>query len=90
LTLTTVDRCDHLKAEIRRGRARRIVRSDLDPRLGAFFINSLYIIVVASVVSKHFQNRLKEYFEIQGTLRGRALEENLSCIIREIHRFLKP
>ncbi len=81
---------DHLKAEIRRSQTQGSVRSDLDPKLGAFFINSLYIIVVASVVSKHFQNRLKEYFEIKGKLKGSALEENLSCIIREIHRFLRP
>ena len=81
---------DHLKKHIHRGQVQGIVRSDLDPRLGAFFINSLYIIVVASIVSKHFQNRLKEYFEIKGSLRGPALEENLSLIIKEIHRFLKP
>jgi len=81
---------DHLKEHIRLGQVQGIVRSDLDPRLGAFFVNTLYIIVVASVVSKHFQNRLKEYFEIRGSLRGPALEENLSLIIKEIHRFLKP
>ncbi|HYQ61098.1 MAG TPA: hypothetical protein VEP29_08595, partial [Desulfatiglandales bacterium] len=81
---------DHLKGQIRRGKAQGIVRDDLDPKLGAFFINSLYIIVVASVVSKHFQNRLKEYFEIKESLKGRALEENLSSIIKEIHQFLSP
>ncbi len=81
---------DHLKKHIRLGQAQGIVRSDLDPRLAAFFINSLYIIVVASIVSKHFQNRLKEYFEIKGSLRGPALEENLTLIIKEIHGFLKP
>lgn len=81
---------DYLKNQIRRGQVQGIVRSDLDPKLGAFFINSLYIIVVASMVSKHFQNRLKEYFEIQGSLRGPALEENLNGIVEEIHRFLKP
>ncbi|HTY23516.1 MAG TPA: TetR/AcrR family transcriptional regulator [Desulfomonilaceae bacterium] len=81
---------DHLKKHIRRGQVQGIVRSDLDPRLGAYFINSLYIILVASIVSKHFQNRLKEYFEIKGSIRGPALEENLSLIIKEIHRFLKP
>jgi TetR/AcrR family transcriptional regulator len=80
---------DHLKDQIHRGQAQGVVRRDLDPKLGAFFINSLYIIVVASVVSKHFQNRLKEYFQIKGSLKGRALEENLSSIIREIHRFLR-
>lgn len=68
-------KADHLKDHIRRGQAQGIVRRDLDPKLGAFFINSLYIIVVASVVSKHFQNRLKEYFEIMGSLKGSALEE---------------
>jgi TetR/AcrR family transcriptional regulator len=81
---------DHLKKHIRLAQEQGIVRSDLDPRLGAFFINSLYIIVVASIVSKHFQNRLKEYFEIKGALRGPALDENLGLIIKEIHRFLKP
>lgn len=81
---------DHLKDQIRRGQAQGLVRSDLDPKLGAFFINSLYIIVVASVVSRHFQNRLKEYFEIKGSLKGRALEESLGRVIREIDRFLKP
>jgi len=81
---------DHLKDQIHRGQAQGIVRRDLDPKLGAFFINSLYIIVVASVVSKHFQNRLKEYFEIKESLKGRPLEENLSGMIREIHRFLRP
>jgi len=81
---------DYLKKEIRRGQAQGIVRSDLDPRLGAFFINSLYIIMVSSVVSKHFQNRFKEYFEVRGSLKGDTLEENLSRIIGEVHRFLRP
>jgi TetR/AcrR family transcriptional regulator len=81
---------DHLKDQIRAGQAQGIVRRNLDPKLGAFFINSLYIIVVASVVSKHFHNRLKEYFELKGSLKGRALEENLRSIVKEIHRILRP
>ncbi len=81
---------DYLKNHIKRGQVQGNVRTDLDPKLGAFFINSLYIMIVASVVSKHFQNRLKEYFEIKGSLRGPALEENLNHIIKEIHRFLQP
>lgn len=81
---------DYLKDSIRRSQAKGSVRRDLDPRLGAFFINSMYIMVVASIASKHFQNRLKEYLEIRGELTSRTVKEHLGMIIREIQEFLRP
>ena len=57
---------DHLKGLIRRGIEAGIVRRDADPGQAAFLINGLYINLVLSLVSKHFQIRMREYLDLRG------------------------
>ena len=75
-----------LKDGIRRG----IVRQDLNVPMTAFMINSLYILFMASLVSRYYQIRLKEYLEIDEELTPEAIEKNLDRVIEFIGRILKP
>lgn len=79
-----------LKALLRQGIARGIVRPDLDVRYTAFLIHSLSLIFMASLVSQHFQIPFKEYLEIEGELTRKKVEENLQRIVRYIHQLLRP
>ncbi|MCF8034844.1 MAG: TetR/AcrR family transcriptional regulator [Desulfarculaceae bacterium] len=81
---------DHLKAVLARDVGRGLVRPDLDIRQAAFWINSLYIIFVASLVSKHFALRMREYLEIKGRLSKAAVEDQLQRTVELIRRFLAP
>ena len=81
---------DHLKELIRREQRAGRVRSDLDPRLGALFINSLYILVLASLVSRHFQIRLQEYLETDGAPSEADVRPPLRQTIGVIHQLLRP
>jgi len=81
---------DHLKALLREGIAEGIVRSDVDVNLAAFLINSIYIVFLASLVSRHYQIRMKEYLEITGRIDARSATEQLDKVILTIERFLKP
>jgi AcrR family transcriptional regulator len=81
---------DHLKRLIRREQQSGRVRADLDPRLGALLINSLYVLVLVSLVSRHFQIRLREYLELEGDLSEQAVEDPLRQTIGMIHQLLRP
>ena len=81
---------DYLKGLIRRGRASGEVRTELDPRMGAFLINSLYVIFMASLVSRHYQIRLMEYLELPGDLDEPTVQELLEMVIELINSILQP
>lgn len=81
---------DHLKGLIRRGMDQGIVRPDLDVNLAAFLINSLYIMFLASIASRHFTLRMKEYLEIKGRLTAASLGRHLDRTIEQIHTVLRP
>jgi AcrR family transcriptional regulator len=81
---------DHLKELIEDGMRRGIVRKDVDVSLAAFLINSLYIILVISLVSRHFQIRMREYLEIRDDLDDLSIEKPLGQVVRLISDFLKP
>jgi AcrR family transcriptional regulator len=81
---------DHLKRLIRREQQAGRVRADLEPRLGALFINSLYVLVLVSLVSRHFQIRLREYLDLEGDLSEQAVEDPLRRTIGMIHQLLRP
>ncbi len=81
---------DFLKDLIRRGVDQGLVRSDIDVNLAAFLINSLYIIFAVSLVSRHFQIRMREYLEIEGELNGRAIEEHLERTMALIRQVVEP
>jgi len=55
---------DFYKTAIKRGIDGGYIRSDVDVNMAAFVINSLYIIMLISMVSRHYQIRIKEYLEI--------------------------
>jgi hypothetical protein len=57
-----------LFSDLREGITQEIVRRDLDISHMAFLIHSLSLILMASLVSPHFQIRFKEYLEIPGKL----------------------
>lgn len=81
---------DHLKALVARGQREGHVRPDLDPRLGALFINSLYIMMLASLASRHFQIRLQEYLELDSEPSPEQMGDTLDQTIGVINQFLRP
>ncbi len=81
---------DYLKRLIERGIKQGQVRADLDPSLAAFLINSLYVVFLVSLVSRHFQIRMAEYLEVSGELNGEAIERHLEATIRLICQVLRP
>lgn len=81
---------DYLKELIRRDMARGLVRSDVDVNWSAFFINSLYIVFMTSLVSSHFKIRMREYMEIEGEIDDGVIETQLRSMILMIDRLLRP
>lgn len=80
---------DHLKNLLKKGMNEGIVREDLNVNLAAFLINSLYIVVVVSLVSEHFKIRMKEYLNILGDFDENTIHKEIGEVINLIHRFLK-
>jgi len=81
---------DYLKQVIRRDIRKGIVRSDVDVNLAAFFINSLYIVFLTSLVSAHFKIRMREYLEIKGDIDPKTIERELRSIAGMMDRLLRP
>jgi TetR/AcrR family transcriptional regulator len=79
-----------LKSLLAEGMRGGTVRRDLDASMAAFMINSLYILFMASLVSRYYRLRLKEYLDIEEDLTPRSLENYLERIIQFIFNFLKP
>lgn len=79
---------DHLKRLLRRAKAESLVRPDLEVNSAAFFINSIYIIYLASLVSPHYQLRAKEYLGIRGEITPQSMARQRKKIIADIHSFL--
>ena len=81
---------DHLKAVLTRDIKRGMVRSDLNVNHAAFWINSLYIVFLSSLVSRHFQIRMREYLEIKGRLSKKVVDEEIRRTVELIERVLAP
>ena len=81
---------EHLKSVIRRGIQSGIVRSDINVNLTAFLINTLYIVFLASLVSRHFAIRMQEYLEIRGPVNKRAAKSQSEKLVSLIEGFLRP
>jgi AcrR family transcriptional regulator len=56
---------DYYKGALKKGVDAGAVRPDTDINMAAFIINSLYVILMISVVSEHYRIRLGEYLEIE-------------------------
>lgn len=67
-----------------------LIRNDVDVNFAAFMINSLYIVLMTSLVSNHFKIRMKEYLEIDGQLTDPAIENLIRNSTEMINRLLKP
>ncbi|MCF8064215.1 MAG: TetR/AcrR family transcriptional regulator [Desulfarculaceae bacterium] len=81
---------DHLKAVLTRDIKRGLVRPDLLVNQSAFWINSLYIVFLASLVSRHFQIRMREYLEIKGRMTKKAVDQEIKRTVELIGRVLAP
>ncbi len=74
----TARRLSRLIAE---GAREGVVSDEIDPRWAAFFINSMYITLLASLVSPHYRIRLEEYLELDEEPDRETIEEHLDQII---------
>jgi AcrR family transcriptional regulator len=81
---------DYLKRLIREGIAQGLVRPDVNVNLVAFVINSLYIMFLASLVSRHYRIRVKEYLEFKTNPTKRRLAQYAEYTISIIEDFLRP
>lgn len=81
---------DYLKNLINEGIGKGIVSRDIDTNLAAFLINSLYVMFMVSLISRHFQIRIKEYLEIKEDINEKNIEGHLVSVIRLINKFLRP
>ena len=81
---------DHLKRLIRRDIEKGLIRHDVDVNFTAFWVNSLYIIFMTSLVSNHFKVRLKEYLEIDGEFTDPAIEILIRRTTGMINNLLRP
>lgn len=81
---------DYLKRLIHRDIRNGIIRGDVDVNLSAFFINSLYIVFLTSLVSTHFKIRMREYLEIKGDIDAETIEKELHSMTVMVDRLLRP
>jgi len=81
---------DYLKGLIRAGVKQGFVRKDVDIKLSAFIINSLYIMFLSSLVSRHYRIRIKEYLEMKREPNERTIAKHIEKTILLIEGFLRP
>ena len=81
---------DELKSRLRGGIEAGIVRDDLDVEQTAWLINNSYVMLVASLVSRHFRIRMTEYLDGDDGLTDRAVDEHTARTIRQLHDLLRP
>lgn len=81
---------DTLKQRLRQDIGRGLVRPDLDVDLAAWLINNQYIMFVISLVSRHFQIRMKEYLGVTGRLTRQTVDRHLTAVLNLIFDVLRP
>jgi TetR/AcrR family transcriptional regulator len=81
---------DTFKTRLRQDIGRGLVRADLDVGLAAWLINNQYIMFVVSLVSRHFQIRMREYLGVTGRLTRTTIDRHLSAVINLIFNVLRP
>jgi TetR/AcrR family transcriptional regulator len=81
---------EYLKQLIRRDMQRGLVRKEVDVNWTAFFINSLYIVFMTSLVSGHFSIRMREYLEIKGEIDDEVIESQMRSMAAMFDRLLRP
>jgi TetR/AcrR family transcriptional regulator len=81
---------DYLKGLIRTAVKQGLVRKNVDVKLSAFIINSLYIMFLSSLVSRHYRIRIKEYLEIKSEPDEKTIAKHIESTISLIEGFLRP
>jgi len=81
---------DYLKKLIENGIRDGCVRTDIDVNMTAFLINNLYVMLLVSLVSRHFQIRLNEYLKTDNQGGAVSAKEALAMVIGLIHDLLRP
>jgi TetR/AcrR family transcriptional regulator len=71
---------DYYKTVIRRGIDDGFIRPDLDVDMSAFLINSMYVMMIISIVSRHYRIRLGEYLN----LADGEIEEEIQAKIDQV------
>ncbi|MBN1574509.1 MAG: TetR/AcrR family transcriptional regulator [Deltaproteobacteria bacterium] len=77
---------DYYKEALKKGVDDGTIRPDTDIKMAAFIINSLYVILMISMVSEHYRIRLGEYLEIEDNAVEREIENKIDNLV-EIIRF---
>ena len=80
---------DYYKDVLRKGINDGIIRPDIDINMVAFIINSLYVILMISVVSEHYRIRLMEYFEIEDSAIEKEIENKIDALVGIIRMSLE-
>jgi len=80
----------HLKTAIREGIERGVVKGDVDVDVAAFFINSMYITLMASLVSPHFRLRLERYLDLDLEAEVETIESLVERVIDVAQGLLRP
>ena len=75
---------NYYKSAIGRGIKAGTIRSDVDVNMAAFLINSLYVIMMISIVSKHYRIRLGEYLEIEDHQIEQGVKDKIDQLVNLI------
>ncbi len=80
---------DYYKDALKKGIDDGIIRPDIDIKMVAFIINSLYVILMISVVSEHYRIRLGEYFEVEDSAIEKEIEGKIDVLVGIIRMSLE-
>ncbi len=75
---------DYYKTAIRQGIDEGFIRPDLDVDMAAFLINSMYVMMIISIVSRHYRIRLGEYLNLADDRVERGIEAKIDQVINII------
>jgi TetR/AcrR family transcriptional regulator len=76
---------DYYKTAIRRGIDDGFIRPDLDVDMAAFLINSMYVMMIISIVSRHYRIRLGEYLNLTDDRVEQGIRAKIDQVINIIH-----
>ena len=81
---------DQLKLRLRQGINDGVVRKDLDVNLTAWIINNSYVMLLAALVYRHFELRMREYLDIPNRMSAEDVSAQRERTIQLLHSFLRP
>jgi AcrR family transcriptional regulator len=72
---------DYYKEALRKGISEGFIRPDIDVNTAAFFINSMYVIMMISLVSRHYRIRLREYLNMSDAEVEQGVREKIDQLM---------